>query len=390
MSTQTKKKSSVSPPLPINKVFVSSTFTDMLPYREAIRSAIDRANCKAVGMERFGAASIPSLEKCLEELKTCQIYVCAIGMRYGSIDKESQMSYTQLEFNYAKHIGMPILAFLIDGKKAVFHEGDFDTGDSAERLKEFKEEIKDSSITCDFFATAEELEVKVLQSLNNEISREEAAGSDNSKVKAHIDGAELFSRFIKLPAIYKNQEAVLQVRFDGKFGSYMLTDALPIAFGFQPGTALFLNNLFVLGKEPDVSIKEWYADCFAAHRAADWILDNEVTSFSRAIEFIGAVRIDKKLYRFSCLSLRLCCSDKRFHSLLDTVNRIFINWKPRFQPHLSAGRGITNPNTFSLHINHSCSYWLGAVASFLPSSYAQTNPNAKKCNADYVQYQHEQ
>lgn len=278
MSTQTKKKSSVSPPLPINKVFVSSTFTDMLPYREAIRSAIDRANCKAVGMERFGAASIPSLEKCLEELKTCQIYVCAIGMRYGSIDKESQMSYTQLEFNYAKHIGMPILAFLIDGKKAVFHEGDFDTGDSAERLKEFKEEIKDSSITCDFFATAEELEVKVLQSLNNEISREEAAGSDNSKVKAHIDGAELFSRFIKLPAIYKNQEAVLQVRFDGKFGSYMLTDALPIAFGFQPGTALFLNNLFVLGKEPDVSIKEWYADCFAAHRAADWILDNEVTS----------------------------------------------------------------------------------------------------------------
>lgn len=74
--------------------FVSSTFTDMLPYREAIRSAIDRANCKAVGMERFGAASIPSLEKCLEELKTCQIYVCAIGMRYGSIDKESQMSYT--------------------------------------------------------------------------------------------------------------------------------------------------------------------------------------------------------------------------------------------------------------------------------------------------------
>lgn len=151
MSTQTKKKSSVSPPLPINKVFVSSTFTDMLPYREAIRSAIDRANCKAVGMERFGAASIPSLEKCLEELKTCQIYVCAIGMRYGSIDKESQMSYTQLEFNYAKHIGMPILAFLIDGKKAVFHEGDFDTGDSAERLKEFKEEIKDSSITCDFF-----------------------------------------------------------------------------------------------------------------------------------------------------------------------------------------------------------------------------------------------
>ncbi len=188
------------------------------------------------------------------------------------------MSYTQLEFNYAKHIGMPILAFLIDGQKAVFHEGDFDTGDSAERLKRFKEEIKNSSITCDFFATAEDLEVKVLQSLKNEIGREEAVGSDNSKVKAYIDGAELFGRFVKLPAIYKNQEAILQVRFDGRFGSYTLNEALPVAFGFQPGTALYLKNLFVLGKEPDVPIKEWYADCFAAHRAADWILDNEVTS----------------------------------------------------------------------------------------------------------------
>lgn len=279
MSNPSKAKtSSVTPPTPINKVFVSSTFTDMLPYRDAIRSAIDRANCKAVGMERFAAASVPSLEKCLEELKSCQIYVCAIGMRYGSIEKDSQMSYTQLEFNYAKHVGMPILAFLMDGKKAVLHEGDYDTGDSAERLKEFKEEIMNSSITCDFFASAEDLETKVLQSLNNEIKREAGADSNEGKSGTHIEGAELFSRFIKMPAIYKNQEAVLQVRFDGKFGSYMLTDALPIAFGFQPGTALFLRNLFVLGKEPDVPTKEWYADCFAAHKAAEWVLDNEVTS----------------------------------------------------------------------------------------------------------------
>lgn len=89
MSTKSKKNLSVLPPSPINKVFVSSTLTDMLPYRDAIRSAIDRANCKAVGMERFGAASVPSFERCKEELESCQIYVCAIGMRYGSVDKES-------------------------------------------------------------------------------------------------------------------------------------------------------------------------------------------------------------------------------------------------------------------------------------------------------------
>ena len=128
----------------------------------------------------------------------------------------------------------------------------------------------------------------------------------------------------------------------------------------------------------------------AHHPYYDKHILNPQSLFSRAIEFISAVRIDKKLYRFSYHSLRLCCSDKRFHPLLDTFNRIFVNWKPRFQPHFSAGRRISNPNTFSLHINHSCSYQLGAGTSFLPPSYAQSNPNAKKCNADYAQYQHEQ
>ena len=128
----------------------------------------------------------------------------------------------------------------------------------------------------------------------------------------------------------------------------------------------------------------------AHHPYYDKHILNPQSLFSRAIEFISAVRIDKKLYRFSYHSLWLCCSDKRFHPLLGTVNRIFVNWEPRFQPHLSAGRRITNPNTFSLHINYSCSYQLGAGTSFLPPSYAQSNPNAKKCNADYAQYQREQ
>lgn len=75
----------------------------------------------------------------------------------------------------------------------------------------------------------------------------------------------------------------------------------------------------------------------AYHSYSDKHILNARSLLSWAIEFIGAARIDKKLYCFSYLSLRLCCSDKCFRSLLDTVNRIFINWKPRFQPHLSAG-----------------------------------------------------
>lgn len=55
-------------PMPTYRVFVSSTYSDMIPYRDAVKEAIERCDCQAIGMERFGAASIPPLEKCFNQL----------------------------------------------------------------------------------------------------------------------------------------------------------------------------------------------------------------------------------------------------------------------------------------------------------------------------------
>ena len=106
------------------------------------------------------------------------------------------------------------------------------------------------------------------------------------------------------------------------------------------------HNVAFLGIGKRTSLECGFTLLFSTIKASDGTLLvlkhilNPQSLFNRAIEFIGAARIDKKLYCFSYPSLRLCCSDKCFRSLLDTVNRIFISWKPRFQPHLSAGRGI--------------------------------------------------
>lgn len=265
--------------VPTPKIFVSSTFSDMKPYRDAIRSAVERAKCVPIGMEHFGAAAVPPLEKCIEELKECQIFVCSIGMRYGSIEEKSNKSYTQLEYEYAQSIGMPILAFLVDETKVKFLPGDMDTGELSFKLKLFKEQIKNSSITYDIFDSESDLETKVLQSITEELQRQkEKHNSSNGTSQSYSDGAKLFSRYIHRPALYKNKHVVLKVRFDGKFGSYLLKDEIPKAFGFQPGTTLFLNDLFVLGKEPNVPLQEWRVDCFAEKDAAEWIEDNEIST----------------------------------------------------------------------------------------------------------------
>lgn len=155
------------------RVFVSSTYTDMQQYREAIRNALNKADCVPYGMERFGAASIPPLEKCYEELEESQIYLCAIGMRYGSVDEKTKKSYTQLEYEKARELGKPILAFLIDEDKAEFKVKDIDKGELWEKLVEFKENIRNSKeVTCSFFDSISTLEDEVYRSVLGEIKRQ--------------------------------------------------------------------------------------------------------------------------------------------------------------------------------------------------------------------------
>ena len=274
-------------PAPTYRVFVSSTYTDMIPYRDAIKEAIERSDCMAIGMERFGARAVPPLETCFNQLTECQIYICAIGMRYGSIDKGTGKSYTQLEFERAKSLNMPILAFLIDEKnpdvKISIQSIDTDA-DLILKLQAFKDSIKNSKrITCDFFTSTDDLTIKVQQALQNEISRQEEQRQVemqafesrlSSKEHSFEEGALLFAKFLKRPLVYAGREVVLRVRMDGEYGTWRLKDELFGAFGLKPGYCTFINDLYVLGVQPFVRDSLWVIDGVAEGIAADW-LDKE-------------------------------------------------------------------------------------------------------------------
>lgn len=274
------EKKTLTPP-PAFRVFVSSTYTDMIPYRDAINTALNKADCLSYGMERFGASSTPTLNTCYEELQKSQIYICALGMRYGSIDKDTGKSYTHLEYDKAKELGIPILAFLVDEDRVVFKAKDVDRGEGSEKLEQFKREIKESKeVTCAFFDSPAGLQEAVYRSVLGEIKRQGAyqavtSGDDN----AYLDGAQQFCRFVKRPEKYKDLECTLRVRMDGVYGGWRLREAVYDAFGFIPGDCLFLNDVYVLGvPKIDVAENVWYVDCFATDEAADWLDENSVTT----------------------------------------------------------------------------------------------------------------
>ena len=263
-------------PLPAYRIFISSTYVDMLPYREAMQAAITNCDAVAYGMERFVPAPIRPLDRCYEEIAGSQIYVLLLGHRYGEIDKDSGKSFTELEYDRAKEIGLPILAFLLDTDKVGALERFRESDAQYEALLRFKNELKNSKeITIGVFTSEKDLQDKATRAIKETMNRLQ------SVIQTAEDpsiGAKQYAKFIKRPERYKGNEAVLRVRMDGRFGDARLREELYEAFNMPIGDALYLNDLFVLGSAIDVDQAGWLIDAWANGEAADWLDDNEVTT----------------------------------------------------------------------------------------------------------------
>lgn len=82
-------------------VFFSSTFRDFQEARQKILLGFQNLDIKVEAMEHFDASSTPIKEECLHRLEESQVYLLVVGEMYGSIDSETKLSYTELEYNRA-------------------------------------------------------------------------------------------------------------------------------------------------------------------------------------------------------------------------------------------------------------------------------------------------
>ncbi|MBI4516811.1 MAG: DUF4062 domain-containing protein [Deltaproteobacteria bacterium] len=110
------------------RVFISSTYLDNAERRKVVQDAVLRAGMQPVGMERFTANERPTVEKCEDWARECDIYVGIVAYRYGRIPDDREVSITELEYGAAKKAGRPRLVFEIDGTVPVLPDKDFDTG----------------------------------------------------------------------------------------------------------------------------------------------------------------------------------------------------------------------------------------------------------------------
>ena len=170
------------------QIFISSTYIDLIEERQAAVEAILELEHIPAGMELFksGKKQMETIKKWIDE---SDIYMLILGGRYGSIEKESKKSYTQLEYEYALKKGMPVFAIIIDDNTLknrvnlrVGKETEIIEIEHVEKYNEFKNTVLDN--ICGFFKELKDIKIEVIKQIHEIQQNSELSGWIKTKVVA--------------------------------------------------------------------------------------------------------------------------------------------------------------------------------------------------------------
>ena len=117
-----------------NSVFISSVYTEFVDERREVINAILQNGDLPICMERFNSRAGRTTDILRRYITDCDYFVLLIGDEYGDIEPQSQVSYTEYEYNIAIELGLKPIVFL---KR---------TMNRTEQAKMFVERIQKSNI----------------------------------------------------------------------------------------------------------------------------------------------------------------------------------------------------------------------------------------------------
>ena len=123
---------------PIYKIFVSSTFKDLIDERIKVMTTIVNCGHLPIGMEQFPAAPIEAWEYIKLLIDNADYYLLLLAGKYGTVHPKTGKSYTQMEYEYAKENGVPVIFLTYkDVNKLPFDKCESDPA-IRQKLEEFR------------------------------------------------------------------------------------------------------------------------------------------------------------------------------------------------------------------------------------------------------------
>lgn len=160
------------------QVFISSTYTDLMEERQAAVTAILKAGHIPAGMELFTAGDRSQLDTINSWIDESDVYMLILGGRYGAVESASNVSYTELEFDYAASQNKPMFAVVIKEEalenKIRLHGTAFSEKQNPKELSLFRKKVL--SKISSFFEDVKDIKLCVHESLADYSSNRELSG----------------------------------------------------------------------------------------------------------------------------------------------------------------------------------------------------------------------
>jgi Domain of unknown function (DUF4062) len=151
-------------------IYIASTYEDLKDYREAVYHALRKLQHNVIAMEDYVATDQRPLNKCLDDIARCNIYIGIFAWRYGYIpekDNPERKSITELEYDKATELNKQRLIFLLH-QNAPWSPSFMDAITSCgngQRIQQLRDKLRNDFLVG-FFKTPDDLALAVSIALN--------------------------------------------------------------------------------------------------------------------------------------------------------------------------------------------------------------------------------
>jgi tetratricopeptide (TPR) repeat protein len=171
------------------KVFISSTYVDLIEHRKAAHDALERIGQEVGRMEIFGARADEATSVAFGQLEKSDLVVGIYAYRYGFIPEGAETSITEQEFQHARSKHIPVLCFVVHEDEPWPPKMMEKDPAKIKKLEDFKGRVLKEKVV-DFFTTPADLGMKIATSVHNylQILEEERRAAD-AKAREEAEAA---------------------------------------------------------------------------------------------------------------------------------------------------------------------------------------------------------
>lgn len=153
----------------MKKVYISSTYTDLIEHRRAAAEALRKIRYEVVRMEEYVARDQRTRAACEADVAGCDLYVGIFAWRYGHVpedDNAERKSITELEYRKASGDKTCLVFLLSDDAPwpSTLRDAETGEGDRGERIRQLRAELKGRC--AGYFSTPAELAAELLAAVH--------------------------------------------------------------------------------------------------------------------------------------------------------------------------------------------------------------------------------